>query len=139
MAILVGVMAPQLIKYIEKTNVSSDTQLCDSVKTAVTTAMMDPSVINATNSGLPSANTDYTDVPTAGSAFASAFFEIMGKDNIGQVNAGLKSWNSGTAQVTFRVVGSNSVHVWIAGSDKDGKKGAGSGYANDAAHWIYVD
>ena len=42
MAILVGVMAPQLIKYIEKTNVSSDTQLCDTVKSAVTTAVMDP-------------------------------------------------------------------------------------------------
>ena len=55
MAILVGVMAPQLIKYIEKTNVSSDTQLCDSVKTAVTTAMMDPSVINSTDPGIPDA------------------------------------------------------------------------------------
>ena len=31
MAILVGLMAPQLIKYIEKTNVSSDEQLLDSV------------------------------------------------------------------------------------------------------------
>ena len=138
MAILVGVMAPQLIKYIEKTNVSSDTQLCDSVKTAVTTAMMDPSVINDSNSGIPAANTDHTD-PGTGTAFASAFYEIMGKDNMTQVNGGLKSWNSGTAAVTFRIVGSNSVHVWISGSDKDGKKGAGSGYANDAAHWIYVD
>ncbi len=44
MAILVGVMAPQLIKYIEKTNQASDVQLCDSVKTAVTTGYMDPSV-----------------------------------------------------------------------------------------------
>ena len=41
MAILVGVMAPQLIKYIEKTNVSADTQLADSVKTAITTTIMD--------------------------------------------------------------------------------------------------
>lgn len=139
MAILVGVMAPQLIKYIEKTNVSSDTQLCDSVKTAVTTAMMDPSVINATNSGLPASGTPYTDVPTANTAFASAFFEIMGKDDFAGINAGLKSWNSGTAAVKYEVVGSNSVHVWIEGSDKDGRKGAGSGYANDATHWIYVD
>ena len=44
MAILVGVMAPQLIKYIEKTNQASDVQLCDSVKTAVTTGYMDPAV-----------------------------------------------------------------------------------------------
>ena len=39
MAILVGVMAPQLIKYIEKTNVSADTQLADTCKTAITTAI----------------------------------------------------------------------------------------------------
>ena len=45
MAILVGVMAPQLIKYIEKTNVSSDVQLCDSVRTAINTACLDPDVV----------------------------------------------------------------------------------------------
>ena len=50
MAILVGVMAPQLIKYIEKTNVSSDTQLCDTVKSSVTTAIMDPTVLNDSDS-----------------------------------------------------------------------------------------
>lgn len=51
MAILVGVMAPQLIKYIEKTNVSSDIQLCDSVHTAIVTACMDPSVLSANDGG----------------------------------------------------------------------------------------
>ena len=55
MAILVGVMAPQLIKYIEKTNQASDVQLCDSVKTAITTGYMDPSVAKT---GLTLANGD---------------------------------------------------------------------------------
>lgn len=41
MAILVGVMAPQLIKYIEKTNISADKQLCDSVASAITYSMTD--------------------------------------------------------------------------------------------------
>ena len=45
MAILVGVMAPQLIKYIEKANVSADTQICDSVRTAVQTTIMDPAIV----------------------------------------------------------------------------------------------
>ncbi len=45
MAILVGVMAPQLIKYIEKTNVASDVQLCDTVRSALVTAAMDPDVV----------------------------------------------------------------------------------------------
>ena len=57
MAILVGVMAPQLIKYIEKTNVSADIQLCDSVRTALTTASMDPDVVRATNGGSIAAGT----------------------------------------------------------------------------------
>lgn len=47
MAILVGVMAPQLLKYIEKTNISADVQLCDSVHTAIFTALMDPDVLSA--------------------------------------------------------------------------------------------
>lgn len=45
MAILVGVMAPQLIKYIEKTNIASDTQLCDSVRTALLTTLSDPALL----------------------------------------------------------------------------------------------
>ena len=45
MAILVGVMGPQLIKYMEKTRVSSDTQICDNVHSAIVYAMSDPEVI----------------------------------------------------------------------------------------------
>lgn len=55
MAILVGVLAPQLLRYVERTRVSADTQVADSVKTAVTTAMMDPAVIGATTPGIPAA------------------------------------------------------------------------------------
>ena len=35
MAILVGVMAPMLMRYIEKSNVSADIQLCDTVREAI--------------------------------------------------------------------------------------------------------
>ncbi len=47
MAILIGVMAPQLIKYIEKSNVAADTQMCDNVRKAIYYAMMDPDVVQA--------------------------------------------------------------------------------------------
>ncbi len=85
MAILVGVMAPQLLRYVERTRVSSDTQLADSVRTAVRTAMMDPVVLNdddattaiaAFNAGgvvqLTSINS-----PT-GNQFANAVAETLG-------------------------------------------------------------
>ena len=44
-ALLVATLAPQLIKYVEKTRVSSDVQLCDTIHTALITAMADPSVL----------------------------------------------------------------------------------------------
>lgn len=44
MAIAIGVMAPQLIKYIEKTNVSSDAQLADTIRTGVSMAIVDAEV-----------------------------------------------------------------------------------------------
>ena len=49
MAILIGVLAPQLIHYIEKGKVSADTQFCDTLPSAVTYALMDPDVQAATD------------------------------------------------------------------------------------------
>lgn len=42
MAILVGVLAPQYLKYVEKSRVSADMDQLDSVYTACTTAAADP-------------------------------------------------------------------------------------------------
>ena len=49
MAILVWVLAPQLIKYIEKTNVVADTQLCDVVHGAIEHALADPVVLSVSS------------------------------------------------------------------------------------------
>ena len=45
MAVLVGILTPMMLKYIEKTNISADTQLCDTIHTAIITAMSDPEVV----------------------------------------------------------------------------------------------
>lgn len=47
MAILLGFLAPQLIRYVEKTNVSADVQLCDAIHSAMLYAMADPDVLKA--------------------------------------------------------------------------------------------
>lgn len=49
MAILIGVMAPQLIKYIEKAKVAHDTQIADTLHSAITYALADPEVLSATD------------------------------------------------------------------------------------------
>ena len=128
MAILVGVMAPQLIKYIEKSKVSADTQLADSVHTAVLTAMMDPEIVNWT--GYNSEFKTYTTAPGKGVAtlgtgtqgsIASGACEILGVTTGTQVDGSLKS--TGAQNVSFLVTGTNRVSVWVTGSDSTGSKG----------------
>lgn len=46
MALLVGMMAPILLRYLEKTNVSHDRQLADTIRTAVALAIVDVEVQN---------------------------------------------------------------------------------------------
>ena len=138
MAILVGVMAPQLIKYIEKTNVSSDTQLADSVKTAITTAMMDPEVINTPNNGIPASDAVTAVSGITNGAFKDAFEEIMGC-TVSEVDDQVKSSpakNNTGDKVYFEIVGSNSVHVSIDGTDTAGKKQSHTKFTAGA---IWVD
>jgi prepilin-type N-terminal cleavage/methylation domain-containing protein len=44
MAILIGVLAPNLMRYIERTRVSNDTQTLNSLNKAITTAYADPNI-----------------------------------------------------------------------------------------------
>ena len=48
MAILVGVLAPNVMKYVEKSRVSADKQAAGALYTAIQTAVLDPDVTNAT-------------------------------------------------------------------------------------------
>jgi len=147
MAILVGVMAPQLIKYIEKTNVSNDTQICDTVRTAVQTAMMDPSVITDKNyeditqatattyasiaAVCTKANTQkFTDsindslgVPST-AASADAFIKTQMKSN------GAKSPAANNCSIE---INTTSIIVYIPNTDNSGKKTAGLTTPNTSA------
>ena len=133
MAILVGVMAPQLIKYIEKTNVSNDAQICDSIRSAITTAMLDPEVVNASTPGLPTTDSNgfVTAVPTDG-AFIKAVDEILGlasgTDPTADASYKFKSHvGSATASdLKVKIVNGNAVSVYLNTSDPTGKKSTGS-------------
>lgn len=139
MAILVGVLAPNLLKYVEKTNVSADTQLADSVKTAVTTAMLDPSVISATDGSATafSAEADGKWVSIGEEELTGSFWEAVAetlgstattssglkKELIGK----LKSAHAENADIQVKIVGSNSVMVRITTTDSTAKKNTTSG------------
>ncbi len=79
MAILIGVMAPQLMKYVDRARVSKDTQAVDAVHTAVVTAMLDPMVTDAPASKTFASLADlysYADATTGTTQFADAVKEI---------------------------------------------------------------
>ncbi len=128
MAILVGVMAPQLIKYIEKTNVSADSQLADAVHSAVITACMDPEVIAATDTATTygslsgSAGYNITGL-TTGNTLSDAILDILGCSAGTEISTSLKSY--GAASVMVRVDG-NRCSVWLPGTDASGSKGSNS-------------
>ena len=115
MAILVGVMAPQLIRYIEKTKESSDTQLLDTVRSAITTAVLDPEVATASNVTIAASGSlsNYMDSTT--DPLALAIQDTLGYTTASAVQANLKSKAAfdgnanGTINVT--VVNGNQVVV----------------------------
>ena len=110
MAILVGVMAPQLIKYIEKTNVSSDVQLCDSVRTALNTACLDPDVVK--NGGDLADGSD--SIGNISGSVQTEAQEILGV-SLGSVKSQLKSKDAKTGDVAYKKSG-NQIYVYCTGN-----------------------
>ena len=124
MAILVGVMAPQLIKYIEKTNESSDTQLCDTVRSALTTAALDPDIVTK-GQGIKTGTADMTVADACdGSDMKKAVEDILGvkcEDIDKQLKSKVGKNAASTGKgVKVTVKGSNQITVFVNSSIKSG-------------------
>ncbi len=120
-AIFSGIMAPQLNSYVDKTEIASDMQLCDSVRTAIVTCMLDPSVINDEEAA------DFIDYYCDGyyydisvmfsedNEFTEAFQDILGVDSYNELCNKLQS--DGADTIEFCAENYNSVSVIIPGTD----------------------
>ncbi len=87
MAILIGVLAPQYIKYVEKSRVSADKDVLDSVYTACTTAASDPDL-----SGVPStAGNVESNITTGAGTWGGEVLSTLGATSFSDVEAKLKS------------------------------------------------
>lgn len=132
MAILIGVMAPQLLRYVERTRVSADTQFADSVRTAVTTAMMDPTVIGANDTSaatIASLGTgtavDLVTLMATNDSFTQTIAETLGETAPGNITQAWVTNNlestpavAGTLMtITVETVNGNNVRVEITNSD----------------------
>ena len=86
MAILIGVLAPQYIKYVEKSRVSADKDLLDSVYTACTTAASDPDL-----TGVPSTAGTISSISGAAGTWGAEVLSTLGVTTFNDVNSKLKS------------------------------------------------
>lgn len=136
MAILVGVIAPQLIRYIEKANVSADMQMLDAVYNAVVYASVDPDVIADLNSQSllndmrdptnPLKLEDLERAANANNRFCEEVISTLGWDDLHQstYEALLRSAHASNATIYFTYQGdfTNPIIMWITTTDATGKK-----------------
>ena len=123
MAILVGVMAPQLIKYIEKSKISSDTQLCDTVRTAITTSLSDPEVVNA-NPSYSAAGAAETIIGV--STLGNAISDIIGTS---VPSSQLRSTTAKGSTISYTIENGSQITVYVNASFNGAKAGIGAGPA----------
>lgn len=145
MAILVGLMAPQLLKYVEKTNISSDVQLADTIKSAITVAITDARILEDPASQPYLAEMDsatgmnITNPSTNGGWDGNSILEESLRDAVAldfpDLLPKLRSENSNPTIKVYTA--GNHVKVVIEGTHKFGK-GRTEGY-NNPANWITVD
>ena len=94
MAILIGVLAPQYLKYVEKSRVSADKDLLDSVYTACTTAASDTEITDAPGAGTATINNS--------TSWGTEVLDTLGVSggSFSSVEAKLKSKSAGSITVT---------------------------------------
>lgn len=105
MAILIGVLAPQYIKYVEKSRISSDKDTIDSITKAVQTACTDDDYyidLTADSDNVAISAGGYN---TTGDALASAMMEFYGASS---ATKGFKSKIFNPCTVTVTIVNNAS-------------------------------
>ena len=128
MAILVGLIIPFVFIYLNKSKVSSDLNLCDSIRTAITVAMNDPDVIYSTDDSFDQVNDIKSGAVVSldnltDSVFVDTVNEILGYDvsSLSDNRARFRTKYAKTNGVVKIQYYNSSFYVWIDGSDATGK------------------
>lgn len=128
MAILVGILTPAYLRYVEKSAVSSDAQLVDSISKALTYASTDEKVQedNASVALIDSLSTATAleDLDSTSNIFAEEVAETLGWSNLSHSNyeSLLKSKHLATSTVYVQYQGTHVAPfaVWVTNTDHTG-------------------
>ncbi len=128
MAILIGISVPVLFRFLNRSYVSSDVQLCDSVQSALNIAMNDPEVVSSEDDSNQQINLiksgNVFELNTLNdSIFKDTLNDIMGYD-VTSIPGNRDHFRSkqaklnGVLKVQYY---DSSFFIWIDGSDASGK------------------
>ena len=104
MAILIGVLAPQYIKYVEKSRISADKDTIDSLTKAVQTACTDDDYYDDLSSGNMVQVSKSSGIVTTGTALQNAIDEFYGTSGGGDANKKFKSKAFANETATIKIV-----------------------------------
>ena len=115
MAVLVGVLAPTLIRNVEKSRESSDLQTLDSIRGSVTTALS----VETVNDEFQKATFPHTitlaNVKTATTGLDAKLKDELSEDGV--LNASLKSKACKDEDITISITSDGKVSVSVVGVD----------------------
>lgn len=120
-AMMGGIMGPQVGNYIDKTEISNDTMTCDMIRTALITSAMDPSVLadeDAVEFIERVSDGSYYDIYVIFSednAYTESFCDILGVYSYDDLIEMLQS--DGAYTIEFAFESSYDVSVRIPGTD----------------------
>lgn len=110
MAVLVGVLAPQYIKYVDRSRKGVDEQMCDNLRTAIETTYLDPNIKHGT---VETTTATALGSDGAGETFWQEVYGIMGVPDAAGVKSLLKLDNS-AGEVKYELDGTTgkvTIHV----------------------------
>jgi type IV pilus assembly protein PilA len=116
MAVLVGVLAPTLIRNVEKSRESTDIQNLDTIRTSVVTAMSNEAVARAADGGK---NIKLSQIKAAGDTDTTSLAALL-KEELTQddtVNVTMKSSNASGNEIYINISATGAVTVYVGKSD----------------------
>ena len=117
MAILVGAMAPQVTKYIEKSRKSADAQALGTLYTAILTELLDPDVTTKPKSGTITIGTDGK-ASDGTNPVTSGVLKTMGISTISNYQLKSNAYSKGGNTITVTVnEGDGSVKIEVPSND----------------------
>lgn len=118
MAVLVGVLAPTLIRNVEKSRESTDIQNLDTIRTSVVTAMSNEAVARAADGGK---NIKLSQIKAAGDTDTTSLAALL-KEELTQddtVNVTMKSSNASGNEIYINISATGAVTVYVGESDNN--------------------